>query len=204
MEKNKIILFASFLVLWVSLLIFNLSRGSQWAIDATFSITILIIFFFLVKKFEIRTVSILLFNMALMLHNLGGFGAYQWRVGWFEWDLLVHSFSSLVAGFIIAEAISRRLHLRKGKLEKFTVVDEHKVLTIILVVSLVIMLGMVIELMEFIGYNYLGSGEGLFFFGYGDFGIGDYAKEYFDVMTDIIANIVGALLGVFAYYMKNL
>lgn len=49
-----------------------------------------------------------------------------------------------------------------------------------------------IEIVEFFGYNVLGSGEGILYYGTGDFG------EYNNVCWDLISNMLGALIAVVA------
>lgn len=51
--------------------------------------------------------------------------------------------------------------------------------------------GASIEIVEFLGYSYLGEGEGVLFYGTGDYG------EYNNIGWDLIANSLGGLLAVF-------
>lgn len=200
---KKDLTFGIFLLIFVLLLFYNINQGSQWVLDASLAILLLIIFYFIDMWLDFGVVLIILFNLGLIVHNLGSFGFYSLSFGLFEYDNFVHVFSSFAAGYIIISIIAKKFHYRSGILKKKTVVDDHKALAVLLVISFVISLGVFVELTEFIGYAYLGVGDGLFFYGSGDLGAG-LSGEYIDVMTDIIANIIGAIIGVLAYYLLDL
>ena len=52
--------------------------------------------------------------------------------------------------------------------------------------------------MEYLGYAFLGKGEGLLFFGAGDL------EGYADTAHDLIANSLGALLSaIYCYFFKR-
>ena len=58
-----------------------------------------------------------------------------------------------------------------------------------------------VEILEFVGYSFLGEGEGLLFYGTGDFG------EWNNVSWDLISNTLGATsgsLGLLLHYKKKL
>jgi uncharacterized membrane protein YjdF len=82
------------------------------------------------------------------------------------------------------------------------VVDEHKVIMIALVIASVAMLGTVVELTEFIGFTFLGAGEGIMFTGPGDSDKSPYDHywQYVDTMEDIIVNTLGSIVGVCLFY----
>lgn len=198
-KKNYVKVYIPFFILYTVFLIYNLVRGSQWAYDAFSSILLLAAFYFIGKKLNIKTPSILLFNLALIVHNLGTFGFYEFGLGVIEYDNLSHIIAAFAGGFIITKVISRRLHVKKGLFFK-RAIEKHRLLALLFVIAFVVFLGMLVELVEFFSFFYFGTGEGLFFTGPGDYDMTNLAGEYFDVMTDLISNIVGAVLGVLAYY----
>lgn len=177
----------------------NLARGSEWAIDAGLSLLFLIIMMLLNRWLKMQWIELTMFNIGLLAHNLGAFGFYEWSYGFIGYDNVVHFISSFAAAYIIFNFITRRLHVKKNKNVKQTVIDEHKAIIIFLVIASVAMLGTCIELMEFGGAYFLGEGEGLLLVGSGD----DAGRQYFDTMTDILVNTLGTIIGATAYYFAQ-
>ena len=200
--KKKWIMYGIFSIIYLILFIYGLTNKTQWALDAVFTFLIVSLIFFSSKKLKITPEGFLLINLAFMLHNFGTFGFYAKSFGPFGYDNLVHFFSATAAAYVSFNFISRRLHIKKGKKIEKTVVDEHKIILILLVIATVAMLGVIIELIEFGGFLYLGEGEGLFFVGVRDSTPGGdiLSGQYIDTMSDIIVNTFGSILGVIAFY----
>ena len=175
--------------------------GSQWIIDATLTL-LFVTFVFAIKKWlKLSRVGFSLFLFSLILHNMGSFGWYSWSYSWMGYDNIVHLISSFTLAYIAFNFLSRKLHVKNDKRVQKTVVDEHIVVFIFLVLSTVAFLGTTIELMEFSGFWFLGSGEGLLLAGEGDYGgVDAMAGQYIDTMTDIIVNTLGAILGTLFFY----
>ena len=194
-------IYVFFILLYVFLGVQNYFDKSQWLFDNVISVVFLTIALFLLNWLKIRNVGFVMFNIALLLHNLGSFGFYSWSYGIFGYDNIVHFCSSLAAGYIVFNFIARKMHIKKKARVKSTVVDEHTILLILLVFASVAMMGVFIELLEFGGFVFLGEGDGLFFVGAGDSAnAGDMFGQYMDTMSDIIVNTLGTLAGVLLYY----
>lgn len=196
-------IFVFFIVLYISFAIYSFLHTSQWFFDNLVAIAFTILVFSIYDWAMLSWRTFLLFNIALLLHNLGTFGFYTFGSGFFAYDSIVHLFGSMVAAYIIFNLVSLKLHSTGRKRVRQTVIDEHKLLLIFLVMASVAMLGTIVELIEFGGFIFLGNGEGMFFTGSGDGGYttDDFNAQYFDTMSDIIVNMVGSIVGVVMFYM---
>jgi uncharacterized membrane protein YjdF len=200
-KKHKLVIYLLFMQIYVIFAVFNYLKGSQWVFDSILAMIFLTFMFIINKWLKLEKFGFVLFNIALLSHNLGTFGFYDWRWGIFAYDNIVHLLNSMVGAYIIFNFVARKLHIRERQRVKFTVVDEHKIIFIFLVLASVAMLGAVVEIIEFLGFMYLGPGEGILFFGAGDSGnVDDIAGQYIDTMGDIIVNTIGTIIGVILYY----
>jgi glycopeptide antibiotics resistance protein len=194
--KDRMWMYFSFLAVYVLLGVFNVARHSEWVIDSCISVVFVTALFFLSNWARIGKREFILFNAALLLHNLGSFGFYSWNDGLLAFDNLVHLVSAGVSAFIVFHFLQERLCLRlslDGKNKRDT-----KAILILLVFSVVMLLGVFIELMEFSGvmlFSIDGDSVGLL-------GVGDQ-NAYLDTMTDIIMNIVGCVIGTAIYYLSS-
>lgn len=197
-----------FLGIFIFFAAYNFINQSGWLFDSIISI-IFITFIFLISKWiKLGRIGFILLNLALIAHNLGSFDFYSWNLGWFSYDDAVHLFSSIIVAYIIFNFIARKLCIKEGHINKRTVVNEHKVILIFLVIASVATLGTLVETLEYFGFTYLGPGEGILFVGSGDYNkFGDIASQYVDTMQDIIMNTIGSIVGVlfynFSQYKKN-
>ncbi|MBW2967561.1 hypothetical protein KY362_03675 [Candidatus Woesearchaeota archaeon] len=191
-----------FLLVYVGLIVFNLSTGSQWFWDALIAAGFLTFMFFLNKYLKLGKTGFLLFNAALLCHNLGSFGFYEFKWGVVAYDNLVHLLGGAVAAYIVFNYIARKLHMHRKVQLRSSVLDENLVVMLLLVIAGVAFLGVVVELVEFAGYQWLGPGEGILFVGAGDasYSKAEYETQYEDTMEDIIVNLLGASIGVVLYY----
>jgi uncharacterized membrane protein YjdF len=175
---------------------------TQWAYDIVFSVTIVTAILLMSKRLKITPEGFLLVNIGFLLHSLGSFGFYSLEWGIIGYDNIVHFFSSTAAAYVSFNFIARKLHIRRNQKVEETVVDEHKVILIMLVIALVAMFGVIVEVIEFSGFLYLGEGEGIFFVGPGDSNRGgdSIQGQYIDTMSDIVVNTMGSILGVVLFY----
>ena len=145
-------------------------------------------------------VEFVLLNSLILLHNLGSFGFYSWRIGIVEYDSLVHFISAFIGAYIIFHLIVQQLQMRRLQHVAKTIIDE-RLLLLFLVMSSVAMLGTMVELIEFTGFLYFGEGEGILFNGAGDSDHqSDIASNYKDTMGDLFVNTLGSMMGASAYY----
>lgn len=197
-KKEKLIIYFIFLLFYILLGYYNYTKGSEFLLDNILSIAFLTFIFLITKFLKIHKLEFILLNIALFIHNLGSFGFYAWNYLWIGYDNIVHFFSSFVTGFIVFNFITRKLHTKKGKYQKYTIIDEHTAIIIFLVIATVAMLGTCIEILEFTGYTYFGESDNILAPGASNSGFDNYS----DTMMDIIVNLFGSLVGVNIYYFS--
>ncbi len=200
-KKEKYGIYAIFLVIYIGLAGYNYTLRSQWLFDNILSIAALTFFLLMLRWLNVRFFGFIMFNFALLLHNMGTFGWYSltWEI--FGYDNIVHFIASLVAGYLTFNFVTRNLQIKKKARVKNTVFDEHKAILIFLVIATVVLFGVLVELVEFAGFMLLGHGDGILFAGSGDVGSTEnMAGQYTDTMGDIIVNILGTITGVLIYY----
>ena len=203
-DKEYRAIYVTSILLFVIFLIYNLWRKSQWALDNTFTLVFLLVIYWFNEKLNLRKIDVLLLNLSLLVHNFGMFAFYSWNWHVIEDDNLIHFIAGFSGGYIIFYLVEQQL--RKIDHQKTSlVIERHKILVAFLVIALVTTLGVGIELMEFAGSELFGPGEGLFFYGAGDVGkFGNPAEMYGDTMSDIIINIVAAIIGAITYAFCHL
>jgi uncharacterized membrane protein YjdF len=116
------------------------------------------------------------------------------------YDIITHLLSIFSVTLIIANFLSS--NLTKSKKFHF---NDGVILLIIFLAALGI--GSIVETIEYTGYLMWGQGEGFFQFGTGDYDGMDMIDKltvvvgggYFDTMTDLICNMVGALFAVILF-----
>ncbi len=201
-EVERYAIFGVFMLVYLGMAFFNFAGSSQWLFDNLVAIAFLTFMFIISRWLLLNASGFILFNIALLLHNMGTFGWYGFSFHGLAYDNVVHFFGAMVAAWIIFNFVASRLHLKARHPVKHTVVDEHKVVLFFLVIASVAMLGTVVELLEFGGFVFLGPGEGIFFTGSGDGGYSmeDFRLQYYDTMEDTIVNTLGSVLGVFLFY----
>ncbi|MBW3019940.1 hypothetical protein KY334_01475 [Candidatus Woesearchaeota archaeon] len=198
-NKEKNIIYGIFLVIYLFLIYYNHINDSKWLIDNVLSIALITFIFLISGWLKLDKYTFVLFNLALLTHNLGTFDFYSWSYSFIEYDMIVHFFNSLVGGIILFNFVVLKLHLNKKETPAHKLISEHKLIMIILVIALVTTLGTMVELLEFFGFSFLGTGDGILFYGSGD-GI---FQNYSDTMVDVLVNLIGAIFGVIIYYLKS-
>lgn len=201
-NRERNIIYIVSLAVYAAFGIYNAVRGSQWFWDAIIAIGILSLVVALNRYLQLGRTGFFALNLALIVHNMGSFGLYELKWGVFAYDNLVHFLASIVAAYIVFNYIARSLHVLDRQKVKKSVIDEHMIVTMLLVMASVAMLGALVEIMEFAGWKYLGPGDGMLFVGAGDGGYSDseWATQYEDTMEDIVINILGAAVGVIIFY----
>jgi len=80
----------------------------------------------------------------------------------------------------------------------FSKIIKNKATVLLLSILVSAGIGSLLEIVEFVGYSYLGKGEGILFYGSGDWG------EWNNMSLDLIFNTTGALAGGLIIFIKRL
>ncbi len=174
-----------------------------WKKDLVISAIIIVTLFFLYKQLRLTPFVYSMVCASLIVHNLGAFNFYSVSpLSQIPYDNITHLLGIFSATLLIANFLSPAL----SKTKRFRL-SNFIMLFMIFFAGLGI--GAVIESLEFSGYLLLGSGEGVLQFGYGDFDGFNETDDltqivgggYFDTMSDLIFNMIGALIAVILFAM---
>jgi len=198
--KDNLKIYLGFIFILVVLAIYNYVNKSQWVIDNILSFTLVTVVLLIAPWLKAGKREFSLICVALLVHNLGSFGFYELTFGIFGYDDFVHFVSAGIVAFMLFNFIVKTMSVKKTYSKSWQNNLNKAFVIIIIVVSIVTMLGLFIELVEFAGFMLLEPGEGILFYGSGD---GDNPDEvitqYSDTMKDFFVNFVGAIVGSFAY-----
>ena len=122
------------------------------------------------RRLSIRPLHFALFALALLLHDLGAFGAYSWSVIGLQFDWCVHFLFGLVGGLIVARALEAQFGARGFGLG-------------LLVVLVIAGIGGLHEIVEAASTRYLGKDLGMLYIG---------ADNPYDTQEDLLGNVLGA------------
>jgi len=147
--------------------------------DRYFTAALFLVTLIFYRKIRLSLAGVLIGTATLAIHHMKFYGMVFF--GWLEFDMIMH----VLAGFAIAFIMHRWL---KGEKEDWW--REHKLFIGFIVFFFSFGISSFNEIIEYFGYALLGSGEGILFYGAGDFG------EYADTALDMTSNAIGALLAV--------
>jgi uncharacterized membrane protein YjdF len=163
-------------VAWTASLVFVLisfvphAGVAKYRFSFLFLIPILWGVYALRRRLSIRPLHFALFALALLIHDLGAFGAYSWNVFGLQFDWCVHFFFGLVGALIAARALEAQLAARGFAFG-------------LLVVLVIAGIGGLHEIVEAASTRYLGSDLGMLHIG---------ANNPYDTQEDLFANVLGA------------
>ena len=168
-------LFFLFFMVWGIMAIFN---APEYIFDRFFSAGLVLLLFAFYKIMELRFGVTLFAMFVLVLHHLKFYGMFFFGM---PFDKIMHFTAGIALGLIAYDYLHERTNMKK--------------IEILIIAVLVAMgVGVIMEIIEFIGYTVFGEGEGLLFFGKGDFG------EWFNAIWDIMCNMLGAIgAAIFAF-----
>ena len=170
----------TFFILWS---IFAIIRGDiEFIFDRLFSAVLVFIWFFIAKRTRLPVAYLGFSVFTLMLHHLK---LYSNVYAGIPFDRFIHT----LAGISIALVIGWYL-LKEQKLVPSPSI-------FIVFVFLAFGIASTIEIVEFVGYATLGEGEGILFYGTGDFG------EWNNISWDLISNMIGAIVGTGILFFKT-
>ncbi|MCX8146858.1 MAG: hypothetical protein N3D84_00090 [Candidatus Woesearchaeota archaeon] len=155
--------------------------NKELVFDRFYSAAIMLVGYFFYRKLHLKIKSVLFGGFVLFLHHLKLYGNVYFGI--IQFDMIMHFLAGIALAVILYDCLSFGRSKKESAMLAFFVA--------IGICSLS-------EIMEYIGYYFLGPGEGLLFYGTGDFG------EYADVCWDMICNSIGALVGVLAAMLLDL
>ncbi|MBN1386173.1 hypothetical protein JW968_04330 [Candidatus Woesearchaeota archaeon] len=171
------------LIILISFYIYASFQGTEWVIDNIMLMGIALILYAVRKKYQINPYLMVMGSLGILLHGLGTFGWYSTEPFGIRYDHYTHFFGAFVFCLIVFNYLyetARGNGISRGR----------KLFEIALF-SIMISLGFgsIIEITEYVGFRFFGPGEGILFYGTGDFG------EWQNTILDIIFNLIGALFG---------
>jgi len=156
------------------------AKNTGLIMDVSFSIIILIVFYFLYQKLHQDVISYFFLIFSLILHNLYLYPTSPLGI---RFDHYMH----FVSGFTIALITDRIFNEKIGKIKRFY-----------LLIMVALGIGAIGEISEWLGYGILGYGDGFFLFGSGDEG------EWRNCILDLIFDLFGGIgMGVITLFRKN-
>lgn len=170
-------------IAWVTTAIFAIitvmAQGhSTYRFAIVFLAPMLWAVYFLRERLHIHSCHYAIFATALVLHNLGAFGAYGQQYYGLQFDSYVHFYFGVAGGFIIARALRGCFGLVGWQMWVGTVI-------------VILGLGSIHELIEYASTLMLGPEKGMLKLNAPD------AKT--DTQQDLLNNLLGALLALSIY-----
>jgi uncharacterized membrane protein YjdF len=154
--------------------------NSKFILDIAMSIIAVSVFYMLYDRLHQDNISYLLMIITLLLHDLSLYGNNIFGI---PFEHYMHFFG----GFTIATITDRLFNEKLHKAKRF-----------LLLIIFSLGIGAIVEITEWIGFKILGPGEGLFYFGAGDF------DSWHNTIKDLIFNASGAtLMGIRTLFRKK-
>jgi len=187
-KNNKYVylgIFLSALLFFFYFLFFKQSAIADFLLSSIFFV---ISYYYYKIKHNISTVAFLFLLIAIIVNLLGATGLYAYfAVGIIGYDKLVHLISSFAVGYALLQiSTEKKMFIRYS-----------------FIILVVIGLGALVEINEFIGTAYFGINNG------GIFTIGDGLSlirsdlQKYDTYYDMITNLLGASLAVFFVILRK-
>jgi uncharacterized membrane protein YjdF len=169
-------------VIMVVLSIFVAPPGSTYKLSFAVLAPILWAVYFVRARLALHPFHFALFAAALLLHDLGSFGFYRRKFFGIEFDLFVHFYFGVVAGFIFYRAFEMFYDLRSWKLW-------------LAVAFFTLGVGGIHELFEWSTTLAMGPERGM---------LKMDPNDPFDTQKDLLNNLCGALLAMLCYSVARL
>jgi uncharacterized membrane protein YjdF len=159
------------LSLWVA------PPGSTYKFSFAILSPVLWLIYFLRRRLTLHPFHFALFAVAMLLHDLGSFGFYRRKFFGLEFDLFVHFYFGVVAGFVLYRALGHFYALAGWRLW-------------IAVALLTLGIGGVHELIEWSTTLVMGPERGM---------LKMDPNDPFDTQKDLLNNLAGAMLATVFY-----
>lgn len=158
-----------------------ISNRTGMVLDIILSIIGLALFLKFYEALNQDLTSYFFFAFALVLHS---FGLYATSPLGIRFDHYMH----FVGGFAIAIITDRALTEKLSPMKRFAII-----------VVFALGIGAIGEIIEWLGYSFLGAGEGFLFYGMGD--EGEWRNAILDLIFDLFGGAAMAAFGLFAEYI---
>jgi len=159
-----------FFIIWGIIAI--ITKNYEFIFDRFFSAAICLLIIFVHKRMHFKIPVLLLGLVALTLHHLKLYGNFYFGL---PFDRIMH-FTAVAA---IAAIFYQYLYHTESKKNKLKI----SILSVLIAIGIASLM----EIIEFVGYSFLGQGEGILFYGTGDLG------EWNNLSWDLISNTLGAI-----------
>ena len=181
--------------------IFAIFHKKAPVIDLFTATAIVLIIFIIHRSVNFSKYVPLFLGLGFLLHTIGLYQIipYNGYMGTlygspilnYHYDLMVHAVG--IFFFSLAFCHMMYLHLKKGL--------KSKMLTFVILFFFMLGIGGFNEVLEYVGFDVLGQGEGFLEFGDGDTTAGGGPWE--NASLDLIANIVGSLIGIGSFLLTR-
>jgi len=165
----------------ISLSLWAAPAGSTYKFSFAVLSPMLWLVYFLRRRFALHPFHFALFAVALLLHDLGSFGFYRQKFFGFEFDLFVHFYFGVVAGFVLYRALGHFYGLAGWRLW-------------VAVLLLTLGIGGVHELVEWSTTLMMGPERGMLKLD---------PNDPFDTQKDLLNNLAGAVLASVFYSLAR-
>ena len=180
LRKPLLVTSVALFLLWTLVEIMN--RNYQLLFDRLLALGVSFLALLYYTQMRVRHSTIILGFILLIAHNTL---AYDNTFFGIAFERYIHFFAAFTLSILFYDYIYAT-ERRKNRLKLFF----FSALVSIGIASLM-------EIVEFIGYSFLGEGKGILFYGTGDFG------EWNNVSWDLISNTLGAFAGSFYSSFRN-
>jgi hypothetical protein len=163
--------------------IYSIIAGDiEFIFDGFFSAGIICFVLYLYREIDIKP-SVLLFGlMIIVAHHLRLYGTFYFRIAFDHW---IHTASGIFLGIVFYRYFSKTI--------------KNKAAIIALSILISAGFGAIFEILEFVGYLFVGAtgGQGILYYGLSD------SLEYNNLGWDLVCNTLGAVLGSLVLLIKD-
>ena len=177
--------FLTSVAIFIVIAVFDYSNKSQWFWDSLVAFGGLLLAYDLYKYRKITLPTTFLLVLHLILHTMNLYGVEMLKTG-YKFDTVIHAFGGFMGAVVFFQLIKNNLSGKYFKTAIFTI-------TILAVLGA----GAIVEIVEYGGKVFLGEGDGLFFYGLGDYG------DWGNAIQDMVFNGIGALFFIAIIMMDN-
>ncbi|HLC65002.1 MAG TPA: hypothetical protein VJI46_02640 [Candidatus Nanoarchaeia archaeon] len=183
--KAKVISAVATIVIQAVFIAAGVMLERHWFIpDNLLFILLGFISFFIWGRLRLNVFIMILTNIFFILHSLGFVDFYALSPLGIPYDKILHFFGPMILSLII-----------------YRTLGDNRIPRWLLTLLIVLGVGGLIEIVEYLGFAFLGEGEGLFFFGVGDGG--KLINSWENAITDLMANVLGSVAGVCILALMN-